>query len=72
MPVSLVSEWSKRENVAMDPGYAMTDREGGTPALGQNVPGLTREQLSVIPADRWAAEKRRMAIDFWDKAVRRR
>jgi hypothetical protein len=72
MPVSLVSEWSKRENVALDPGYSMADREGGTPALGEKVPGLTREQLSVIPSGRWEVERRRMTIDHWEQAVRGR
>jgi dienelactone hydrolase len=70
MPVSVVSEWSKREGVALDPLYAGADREGGTPALGEDIPGLNREQLSVIPATQWNSERGRMTIDRWEQAVR--
>jgi hypothetical protein len=46
------------------------DREGGALALGEKVPGLSREQLSVIPSARWDTERRRMTIDTWEQAVR--
>ena len=71
MPVTLISEWSKRNNVEMDPLYAVPDREGGAPALGRNVPGIPREQLHVIPAGQWETERRRMTIDQWEAAARR-
>jgi len=72
MPLSTISEWSQANSVSLDPLYAVTDREGGTPALGKNIPGLTREQLSVIPDSPWQSESRRMTIDHWERAVRAR
>jgi hypothetical protein len=56
----------------VDPLYSVPDREGGTPALGEGLPGLTREQLSVIHNDHWDRERKKMSIEQWEKAVRER
>ncbi|MFN7936568.1 MAG: alpha/beta fold hydrolase [Bryobacteraceae bacterium] len=69
MPVTLISDWSKSNNVEMDPLYAVPDREGGALGLGRGVPGLRREQLHVIPAGEWEKERRRMTIDQWEGAT---
>jgi dienelactone hydrolase len=63
MPVSLISEWSRKRGVELNPLYAVTEREGGTPALGEDVPGLTRKQLTVVPGNRWETERKKMTID---------
>ena len=70
MPTTLVSEWSQQHGVALDPLYAVAEREGGTPALGSKVPGLNREHLSAIPEAKWDVERRRMTISYWEQAVR--
>lgn len=65
MPLTYIRDWAAREHVEIDPAYTTEGLESGAHALGHNVPGLTREQLSVFTAEQWAREKDRMTIDRW-------
>jgi dienelactone hydrolase len=65
MPATHISEWAAANNVAMDRLYNVEDREGGTPALGANMPALTRQQLSVFTADQWQQRKGRFLYESW-------
>jgi dienelactone hydrolase len=65
MPETYIRDWAKKENVAMDPDYMTEGLEAGMHALGDNVPGLTREQLSVLPREQWEKEKNNMTLDAW-------
>jgi len=66
-----ISEWAKAKAVEMDERYATEQREGGTQALGTGVPGLSREQLSVLSFQEWQREKERFVYESWVGAARR-
>ena len=70
MPTTHISAWAAANNVAMDRGYIAEDREGGTPALGEGVPGLSREQLSVLTADEWQHRKGEFIYESWVEKAR--
>jgi len=65
MPTTHISAWAAANQVEMDRGYISEDREGGTPALGDGVPGLTRQQLSVLTADEWEQRKDELIYESW-------
>ena len=65
MPTTHISSWAAANNVAMDRGYIAEDREGGTPALGTGVPGVTREQLCVFSANEWDQRKNELIYESW-------
>jgi dienelactone hydrolase len=72
LPETHISEWAQARGVAIDKAYATEHREGGTRALGEGVPGLSRESLSVFsPAD-WDREKQRLIHETWLAEARRR
>ena len=65
MPDTYIRDWAQKENVAGDPMYTTEILEFGAHALGADVPGLTREQLSVFTPEEWEREKDRMTLDSW-------
>jgi dienelactone hydrolase len=65
MPTTHVSQWAAANHVAMDRGYVAEDREGGTPALGEGVPGLSRDDLSVFTPDEWQQRKSELIYESW-------
>jgi dienelactone hydrolase len=70
MPTTHISAWAAANNVAMDRGYIAEDREGGTPALGEGVPGLSREQLSVFSDAEWQNRKTELIYESWVENAR--
>ena len=70
MPETHISEWARTHNVAMDPRYASESREGGTRALGADVPGLTRRDLSVFDEEGWDRTKDKLIYERWIDAVK--
>ncbi len=70
MPTTHISAWAAANNVAMDRGYIAEDREGGTPALGEGVPGLSREQLSVLSDAEWQSRKTELVYESWVEKAR--
>jgi hypothetical protein len=58
--------------VPLDPLYAGEEREGGTRALGEDVPALSRTRLSVFRPDEWEREKGRLVYESWVEAARAR
>jgi len=71
LPVTHVMRWANERNVEIDKGYATEHREGGTRALGENVPGLSRGQLSVWPRDGWERVKGELTYESWLERARR-
>lgn len=71
MPETRIGDWAKEKQVAMDRLYAVDDREGGTPALGQGIPGLSRETLSVFSQGEWPEQRERYVLEGWLDAVKR-
>jgi hypothetical protein len=70
MPESHISEWAAANKVFIDKGYASEDREGGIHALGADIPGLTRETLSVFTEEEWQQQKPRLILESWEAAAR--
>lgn len=68
-PETHISEWAQAQHVEMDPNYTTEEREGGTRAVGADVPGLSRNQLSVYSADDWAKRKDRLTYESWLERV---
>jgi hypothetical protein len=60
-----ISEWAAANNVAMDRLYATEDREGGTQAIGLNVPALSRTQLSALSDEEWQKRKPDFIYESW-------
>jgi len=48
MPETHVSEWAKQFGIPMDSSFGTEEREGGTLAVGRDVPGYEHESLSVF------------------------
>lgn len=70
LPETRISEWSLRTGYAMDKLYATEEREGGTLAVGADVPGIARDQLSVFTPAEWEEAKRELVFDAWVAAAR--
>jgi dienelactone hydrolase len=65
MPTTHISAWAQDQNVDMDRRYAAEDREGGTRALGNSVPGLSRSDLSVYTPEEWERQKTHFIYESW-------
>ena len=70
MPTTHIAEWAQKHNIYMDKLYATEDREGGTPALGNDIPGYQREDLSVFTPEQWRSHKQRLVFETWVDAAR--
>ena len=70
-PETHISEWGRQHGglVEMDKFYATEEREGGLRAIGDNVPGCQREDLSVLPPSEWEQRKREFSLDTWVEAA---
>jgi dienelactone hydrolase len=71
MPETQISEWAKRRNVPMDKLYATEEREGGTPALGADIPGYSRNDLSVFTPQEWESHKKELILETWVAAAQK-
>ena len=70
MPTTQIAEWAQKHNIHMDRLYATEDREGGTPALGKDIPGYRREDLSVFTPEQWRSSKQSFVFETWVDAAR--
>jgi dienelactone hydrolase len=70
LPVTHIGEWARAGGVELDRLYASQEREGGTLAIGENVPAPRRSDLSVFTPEQWAREKDRLIYEAWLKAAR--
>ena len=64
-PTTHISTWAKANDVDITPSYIREDREGGLDALGTGLPGLTRQQLTVLSDRDWQANKDRLTYEAW-------
>jgi len=69
MPETHISQWAETHGIAMDKLYATEEREGGTRALGSDVPGYDRQDLSVFTPQQWEAHKKELILESWVDAV---
>ncbi|MBL9199744.1 MAG: acetylxylan esterase [Opitutaceae bacterium] len=65
-----IGPWAARTGHPMDKLYATGEREGGTRAVTDDVPAITRERLSVFSPAEWEREKSRLVLDSWAAAAR--
>ncbi len=69
LPETRIGAWAEKTGVPLDKSYATEEREGGTPALGEDVPGYTPEMLNVLPRDQWESRKRDFILESWLEAA---
>ena len=65
-----IADWAAANHVPMDRLYATEHREGGTIALGENIPYLERDKLNVLPESEWQAQKANFVLESWFAHVR--
>jgi dienelactone hydrolase len=65
LPETTIGPWAEARGVPLDRLYATAEREGGTPALGQDVPGLGRTDLSVFTPEEWEQRKDKLVYESW-------
>jgi dienelactone hydrolase len=70
LPETHITRWATAYQVPLDPLYAGEDREGGTRALGENIPALSRATLSAFSPAEWEREKVRLVYESWVEAAR--
>ena len=63
--VTHIGEWATANGIAMDRLYATEHREGGTMAVGGNVPAIDREALNALPEKEWIIQKDRFVLEQW-------
>jgi hypothetical protein len=71
LPETRTGTWAEKTGVPLDKLYATQEREGGTPALGEDVPGYTPEMLNVLPRDQWESRKKDFILEAWLEAAQR-
>jgi dienelactone hydrolase len=67
-----ISEWAERNKAPMDKLYATEHREGGTMALGKDIPWIAHDKLNVMPEDAWRAVKDEFVMEAWFGRIGRR
>ena len=69
MPTTHISTWITANHVDISKNYFPEDREGGLDAVGTNLPGLTREQLTVLPDADWQRLKSQLIYEAWAEKI---
>jgi dienelactone hydrolase len=65
-----ISEWANALGVPMDKLYATEHREGGTIALGKNIPYLKHDLLNVVPDEEWKKDQDKFVLETWWERAR--
>lgn len=60
-----IGDWAKAKGVPMDKQYGDDHREGGTIALGKNVPFVSHDKLDAVPRDYWDKHKSEFVLEEW-------
>jgi dienelactone hydrolase len=69
LPETRVSDWAAKHAIPMDKLYATEQREGGTPALLDDVPGYAREELAVFTEAEWKERRGSLILESWLQRV---
>src|SRR3954452_7219971 len=64
MPETHISEWAARNGVVSNSLRNETG-EGGTMAVGNDIPALNRDQLHALPDAVWSSERNRYVYETW-------
>jgi dienelactone hydrolase len=65
-----VSQWAAANSVPIDKTYADEHREGGTMALGRNIPYIPHDKLNVLSESEWQKQKENFVLETWLERVR--
>jgi dienelactone hydrolase len=65
LPETRISDWAAKHSISMDKLYATEQREGGTPALLDDVPGFQRDDLAVFTDAEWQQRRETMILESW-------
>lgn len=60
-----ISEWAVRTGHGAEKQYSSELSDGGTRALGVDIPALPRDSLTALPRERWEQEKARYVYETW-------
>lgn len=71
MPEIKISVWAEENHVFMDKLYATERREGGTMALADGVPGISRGVLNVLTPEQWENQKTNFILETWLEAAKK-
>jgi len=55
----------RKHSIPMDKLYATEQREGGTPALLDDVPGYQRNDLAVFSEEEWQQQRDSLILESW-------
>ena len=69
LPETHIGEWVKQNHIAVDQAYSDEVREGGTLAIGDHVPGYSREDLSVLTPAEWTQHQSELTFAAWTAAA---
>jgi dienelactone hydrolase len=69
LPEVRIGDWARTHGIAIDASLASEEREGGTLAVGDDVPGFQREDLSVFSPVEWTQRKAAFAFSAWTAAA---
>lgn len=65
LPETRIADWATKHSIPMDKLYATDQREGGTPALLNDVPGCQRDDLAVFTEAEWQQQRETLIIESW-------
>jgi len=60
-----ISTWAAKNGVLVDRLYATEDREGGTMALGDDIPGYVPEMLDALSSEGWQSQREAFVLETW-------
>ncbi len=66
-----ISEWAQKNDAPMDRLYATEHREGGTMALGKDIPFIPADKLNVLSLSEWQKQKDDFVLESWFEHVQR-
>lgn len=65
MPETHISEWATRNNMKTPASLSNEHNEGGTIALGADIPAVPRDELYAVPQVVWNAERENYVYESW-------
>lgn len=70
MPETTISDWAQKNGLvqSITPGYL--HNEGGTIALGNDIPAVPRDQLYAVPEVVWQADQADFVYESWVERAR--
>ena len=71
MPQTKIGVWAEETGVHLDRLYATEEREGGTMALGGDIPGYADEMLNALPREQWESRKQDFILETWLEATQK-